>query len=330
MKIIVKDGIKHLPYQYTDENDIESKFREHADIIFGNFSLFFDGTKIKSNSSIGTIPDGFVVMLDEERWYIIEVELAKHPLYDHIVNQISKFNTAIRNYDNRKKLIDAFYNVIQADIQLRNKFDFIESKKEIYKFLTDCINKKPEILIIIDEKTDELKEVCESLPFSSKVLEFKTYYTKNIDTNFYIYLFDTLKDYNGVPIKFEPSELSKQLPEIKEIQPTQNKKPKVRLSELVKFDLLKERQKLIFCDKKGRKPYPEEYASVEGDSLRYRDGNLYSPSDLAKKLRKMLGLTLTEQETQGPIYWITENRRLLNELNDEARKRRKEYNQWKL
>lgn len=323
MKMIIKDDIMYLPYWYTDENDIESMFRKHADIIFGNFSLFFDGTKIKSNSNIGSIPDGFVVTLDDERWYVIEVELATHPLHEHIVPQISKFNTAIKNFDTRKKLIDAFYNVIQADIQLRNKFDFIESKKEIYKFLTDCINKKPEILIIIDEKTDELKEICESLPFASKVLEFKTYYTKNIGTNFYIYLFDTLKDYNGVPIKFEPSEPSKQLPEIKEIQPTQNKKPKVRLSELVKFDLIKERQKLIFCDKKGRKPYPEEYAFVEGNSLRYRDGNLYSPSDLAKELRYKLGLTKKKQETQGPIYLITENGRLLDDLNDEARKQTK-------
>lgn len=60
------------------------------------------------------------------------------------------------------------------------------------------------------------------------------------------------------------------------------KRPKVRLSELERCGLIKEGQKLIFCDKK-QKCYPEEYAFVEGSLLRYLDGELYSPSSLAKK-----------------------------------------------
>lgn len=59
---------------------------------------------------------------------------------------------------------------------------------------------------------------------------------------------------------------------------------------------------------------------MTGDKIRYwRDNHLYSLSDLARKLRKGVGLTDTEQETQGPIYWITEKGKIIDELNNEVR-----------
>jgi DNA-directed RNA polymerase delta subunit len=195
-----------LPYDYANENDIETFFKKHADIIFGNFSLFFDGTKIKSNSNIGSIPDGFVVILDEEKWYIIEVELSIHPLHDHIVPQISRFNSALRNYETKKKLIDTFYNVIQNDNLLRSKFDSMGIQKELYKVLTEIIHKNPEILIVIDEGTDELKEICDSLPFLSKVIEFKTYYREILGEREYVCHFDLQKEDKDT--KVDPSEIS--------------------------------------------------------------------------------------------------------------------------
>lgn len=201
MRIIVKDGVKYRPYKYESENELEDVFRKNTDTIFGNGSLFFDKTKIKSSSGIGTIPDGFVLLSDDEKWYIIEVELATHPLYEHIVPQISKFNSAIKNHITRKKLIDAFYGQINADTQLSYKFKYNRIKKELYKVLTDIIEKTPEIVIVIDEKTNALEEVCSSLPFSVKVLEFKTYCIGSADLNDSIYLFDTLSGQEPIQLK---------------------------------------------------------------------------------------------------------------------------------
>ncbi len=99
-----------------------------------------------------------------------------------------------------------------------------------------------------------------------------------------------------------------------------SKKRKVNLSQLVQYGKIKEGDKLFFYDRIRIKRYEDEYAFVVGDRLRYwRDNNLYSPSDLAKKLRKKVGLTESEQETQGPIFWITENDKILDDLNDEMR-----------
>lgn len=101
-----------------------------------------------------------------------------------------------------------------------------------------------------------------------------------------------------------------------------SKKKKVNLSQLVQYNKVKEGDKLFFYDRIRRKIYKDEYAFVEGDKdkLRYwRDNRFYSPSDLAKTLRKKVGLTREEQETQGPIFWITEKGKTLDKLNDEVR-----------
>ena len=129
----------------------------------------------------------------EEKWYVIEVELSKHPLHDHIVPQILKFFSAIKNSTTRKKLIDIFYEEIESKPILNYKYKIAGIKKERYKLLTDVINKNPEFAIIIDEKTRKLEEICESLPFTSKVIEFRTYQKEG--SNISIYIFDALASY---------------------------------------------------------------------------------------------------------------------------------------
>jgi len=193
MKIIIKDNIKYLPYRYESEDELETFVRKYIEVIFGEDSIFFEKSKIETKAGIGSIPDGFVLSLTEDKWYIIEVELADHPLYNHIVPQLTKFYGAIKNYTARRKLVDAFYNEITTNIQLECKFRSSGIKKELYKVLTDIINKSPEIVIIIDVKTKELEEICETLPFSGKVLVFETYYREN--SNVPIHPFDTLRDY---------------------------------------------------------------------------------------------------------------------------------------
>ena len=89
---------------------------------------------------MGTIPDGFVLLIDEEKWYIVEVELSSHPLHEHIIVQISKFNSAIGASTTRRKLIDAFYDAVENNTPMKDKFEVKGVTKELYKFLSDIIN----------------------------------------------------------------------------------------------------------------------------------------------------------------------------------------------
>ena len=218
MKILLKDGIRYLPYKYKDEDELERLLVEHSEIIFGADSVTFPKRKIKAQSGIATIPDGFVLLINEKKWYILEVELASHPLYEHIVVQISKFNSAIKNQNTRKKLIDVFYDEIENNIQIKYKLEFNKITKELYKFLSDTINKDPEIIIVIDEQTKELDEVCEGLPFRTTVLSFETYHREEIGVGVHIHSFDTLKDYK-IKEPILPQEEEKEDKEGKEITP---------------------------------------------------------------------------------------------------------------
>ncbi|RLI78787.1 hypothetical protein DRP05_06130 [Archaeoglobales archaeon] len=182
-KIVVKDGVRYYPYNYKNENEkeLEDLFKEHVKYIFGENSLFFEGTKIKTeHSGIGTIPDGFVLLLEDRKWYIVEIELSTHQIFSHIVPQITKFNIAIKNTSERLKLIDTFYNLIQKDIELKYKITKMGVDDELYKTLKDTLDKSPEsIVIVIDKITSELREV-QDLPFETIVLEFKTYCRENV------------------------------------------------------------------------------------------------------------------------------------------------------
>jgi len=190
--ILFKDGVKYIKYQYKNELEIEDMIFEHHEYIFGKDSLLLAKRKIKTNSGISAIPDAFVLSLDDKKWYLVEVELRNHPLYEHIVPQISKFNTAIKNSDSQKKLIKMIYEEIKDDPQ-KNLIFQLKQIKEVYKYVAEILESKPQIIILIDDKNDELEEVCDSLPFSSKVIEFKTFFRENVGIGDHIHSFEPLK-----------------------------------------------------------------------------------------------------------------------------------------
>lgn len=192
-EILLKDGVRYIIHEYANEDELEKMVIEHYKEIFGENALFFNKQKIKTRSGIGTIPDGFVLSMDDNKWYIIEVELDSHPLYEHIVPQITKFNSAMKNPSSKKRMVKAFYDEIKEDATKIFKVQD-ENIKELYKFISETLDTKPEIIIAINSKTDELDEVCESLPFSSKIVEFKTFEKEDAPSD-HVHLFEPLYKY---------------------------------------------------------------------------------------------------------------------------------------
>lgn len=190
--ILYKDAVKYIEYQYKNESEIEEMIFDHSKNIFGEDSLLLAKRKIRTNSGIGAIPDAFVLSLGDKKWYLIEVELKNHPLYEHIVPQISKFNTALKNSDSQKKLIKMIYEEIKDDPRKNLMFQ-LKNIKEVYKYIAEILESKPQIIILIDGKNDELEEVCDSLPFDSKVIEFKTYIREDVGLGVHIHSFEPLK-----------------------------------------------------------------------------------------------------------------------------------------
>lgn len=168
--IVTKNGVYHL-YNYQNENDLERMVVEHATEIFGNDTVYFDlKRKISSKSGFGTIPDGYVIDLKQDKLYLIEVELISHSLKRHVLPQITNFIMALDNEQTVSKLVEEFYK----ELPKSQKID-----KERLKSIVNNWG----VIIVIDEVGDPMKEMnplLEIVNFLSKhgevkAIPFQTY-----------------------------------------------------------------------------------------------------------------------------------------------------------
>lgn len=172
--ILLKDEVKYLQRKYRNEDELEEIFEEHYKDIFGRNVLLIPKKKIETESGLGTIPDGFIIDIDNKEWFIIEVELSVHEVYEHVLSQISKFNMKILKTSKLTDLKDFVYNEVKTSP--RKKLIFEERNiSEIYRFIVEILNKRPLVIIIIDEFVKELEDVLENLPLQMKAIELKTY-----------------------------------------------------------------------------------------------------------------------------------------------------------
>lgn len=189
--MLLKDGVKYLPYEYTSEEELAQMVIEHYKEIFSESAIFFDPQTMKTQIGIEARNDGIVLAPEQNRWYILEVELSKHPLHEHIIPQISRFSIAYEDEATRKKIVNTLYDAIRQDIF---KTTAIKNQKieDLHKMLTDLIDMQPTIAIIIDQKTPELDHICRKLPFQTQTAEFKTYERENTGIGVHIHEFQPL------------------------------------------------------------------------------------------------------------------------------------------
>jgi len=189
--LLLKDGVKYLPYDYNSEEELIKMVVEHYKELFGIDSLYFDPQTMKTQIGVEARNDGVILALDQNRWYILEVELAKHPLHEHIIPQITRFSIAYEETTTRKKIINTLYNAIRQDAF---KTATIQTQKieDLHKTLTDLIDTQPTIAIVIDQKTPELDSICKKLPFTTQTIEFQTYTRENIGIGVHIHKFQPL------------------------------------------------------------------------------------------------------------------------------------------
>lgn len=178
---LVAAGVEYRLYTPKDEiDDFHSMVKTHYKRIFGATSLYFDIRKtLRSKSKIGSIPDVYILDFKRGEWYVVEEELSQHPVYDHIVNQLTRFLNGIKNLKSRNQLCEALYQEINKDDSLRSVVKNQTESRDIHHALTNLILKEPKIVVIIDEKTVEVEEAVESIPSQPILIEFRTYAQEN-------------------------------------------------------------------------------------------------------------------------------------------------------
>jgi hypothetical protein len=194
--MLLIDRVKYHLVKFTDESEFENVVEKHVEDIFGD-SVYFAKKKIRSLSGIGSIPDGYAITLGKNpHWYVVEVELSGHRVFNHIVPQVNKFINGIRNDTTKRELIRYMDREIRSKPEIEHKIK--ERFGEVYRFLADIIYASPVILIVIDEKVNELEDVISSIPMQSRIIEFKTFAGENATNRQYAYEFEPL--YSSGPL----------------------------------------------------------------------------------------------------------------------------------
>ena len=199
--MLIVDGVEYKYWTPSSEEELETIVEGHSKRIFGEDSLYFSvKTKLKSIGGVGSIPDGYVLTLSKpRRWFIVEVELSKHPIFNHIVPQLNKFVQGIRDPNSRKSIVRALYDEIMDDTVIEAYVKKQLGTGEIYRFLSDTVDRPPTLVVVIDEKTRELEEACESIPIDDKrVVEFKVY--ERVDAEIKnAFLFEPITEKPSIP-----------------------------------------------------------------------------------------------------------------------------------
>lgn len=193
--MLLIDGVRYEEWVPQTEDELEQMVKEHAQDIFGEQSIYLDRKqKLKSLSGIGSIPDGYVIIFgDSPHWHIVEVELSSHPLYEHIVSQVSKFISGISNPNAQRAIVNAIDEEIRRDAFLTLRLREAIGSTEIYRFLADLISKQPTLTIIIEKDTEELREALNTLRYPQiKVVEFRTFTREGVDLTVHAHLFEPL------------------------------------------------------------------------------------------------------------------------------------------
>ena len=199
--MLLIDGVKYRPWTPKDEEkEFHPMIREHSKEVFGENSLYFDVKHVlKTTSGIGSIPDAYVINLSKPfEWYVVENELASHPVYDHIVKQLTKFINGIANQNAKNQILDMLYDEINKDNVLKAAVQKLIDSTDIYRALSKLLSNPPRIVIIIDQKTPEVEEACQVLKYRTDIVEFKTFVRENAE-NIRAHLFEPLHAFEPPP-----------------------------------------------------------------------------------------------------------------------------------
>ncbi len=192
--IVLIDGVRYRLATPENEAVLEQAIQRNCQDIFGPDSFYFEKKRmIKSRAGVASIPDGYVIFFGPEaRWCVLEVELAAHAIYDHLIPQLTKFNRGIEEGSTRRKLVEMFYETITDDEILKARLKQKIGSGEIYKFLADLISEAPLTVVAIDERTDELEEAVRDIRGEVKVLDFKIFQRVGVSDEINTFVFEPI------------------------------------------------------------------------------------------------------------------------------------------
>lgn len=145
--------------EFSEESELGKAVSSNPSVIFGEEVIYIPQKSIETAGGAGTVPDGIAINLPAERWYIVEVELARHGTWGHIAQQVSKQIVAADNPRTKKETLNRVLSLIQkSDKWMRTFADRGISQIEIHSVVERIMEKPPIVVIVIDAVPSDLLE----------------------------------------------------------------------------------------------------------------------------------------------------------------------------
>ncbi len=179
-KIVTAWGIYRL-VRMESEDEFERAIVEHCREIFGPRRIYIDcKRRVGQKGGKQIIPDGYLIDFSRQRdpqLVVVENELASHDLFKHIGVQLLQYSVSFPQ--SAKQVKRVLYEEIARNPDIASVcIDYAQEAglRNLDHLLDHIVVDKPfQALVIIDEVTDDLQNVLNSLAASPEVIEFKTY-----------------------------------------------------------------------------------------------------------------------------------------------------------
>ncbi len=195
--MLLTNSVPFYNKEFSSEKELEEQVVHHANSVFGTNTIYINvKKKISSDkSSIATIPDGYLISFNDRKHpklFIVEIELAEHDPLRHIGRQMLSFITSFNG--SKREIQQILANQIKSDDEKLQKAELL-LKQGGFSNLDEMLGRivfeqDYGIIIVIDEQTDELNDVLNSLSKKAEVIEFKEYVDSKGNT---IYSFEAFQ-----------------------------------------------------------------------------------------------------------------------------------------
>jgi len=176
--MLVSESEQLYSAPFESEAELERVVWEYSELLFGSSAIFLPKARIGVSHVAQTIPDGFAIDLESNRWFIVEAELASHGTWHHIAPQVSKQITALEAPETREKILGMALEVIQENEQLKDAIEDLGIREiEIHGRLQAVLRQPPVVAIPIDAIPKDLESWTRSLKYDVQIWIIEKYVT---------------------------------------------------------------------------------------------------------------------------------------------------------
>jgi len=310
--MLIASSKRFIQAPFNSEEELERVLVDNYEHIFGPSAIYLPKALIKTPGGYGTIPDGFAFDLSKKKWFIVEAELAKHDLWNHIAPQVAKQITAASKHETKQYLVDRVVGMFREDQEVRNKFEGEGIELiDVRKVLDQILATVPLLGMPIDSISPDLSEWAKSIRLDTKLWLIKKYEELGNSANV-IYEF---------PEEYRPV-LDTELPAEEGTDSFD-----ISLQDLIKAGLIAPGCKLYMSFKSNSGQERKTYeVIVENDGSLRGDDQSFSPSSAAVYYINKAGNP--RKTANGWNVWKTEDGRSLADLRDSFLKEPRAERQW--